>query len=199
MTSKPGTPAGKSPSPSDLTTTPAADPVTRSRYTRDLDRLHANAPHARPGCIQQRQTAPHLAPGPPEIKPRGRAELPIRTTADGRSRTKISAPIGGSGRVLPGQSPSLAVTDPPGPGLGRRGTTRGTSTSRIPVQCVRSVRLRVASVQVERSWRPSGPLLIRGFRPHALNAMAPPVVSDRADRQRSLVQLRPKAQTIGNW
>jgi hypothetical protein len=36
-----------------------------------------------------------------------------------------------------------------GPGLGCRGTTRGTSTGHIPVQCVLSVRPRVASVQVE--------------------------------------------------
>ena len=41
-TSKPGTPAGKSRSPSDLTTSPdhgpVADPVTRSRYTPDMAR-----------------------------------------------------------------------------------------------------------------------------------------------------------------
>jgi len=57
-----------------------------------------------------------------------------------------------------------------GPDLGCRGTTRGTSTGRIPVQCVLSVRPRVSSVQVERLVRPRGPLLIRGFRVRAPGA-----------------------------
>jgi len=46
---------------------------------------------------------------------------------------------------------------------GCRGTTRGTSTGCVPVQCVLPVRPRVASVQVERSARPGSSPLIRGF------------------------------------
>jgi hypothetical protein len=68
-----------------------------------------------------------------------------------------------------------------GPGLGCRGTTRGTSTGRIPAQCVLSVRPRVASVPVERSWRSTGPLLIRGFRIRAPGA--PPAKTSLVDHQ----------------
>jgi hypothetical protein len=77
-------------------------------------------------------------------------------------------------RRLRARSPrTVSVTycdGPCGPGLGCRGTTRGTSTGRIPAQCVLSVRPRVASVPVERSWRSTGPLLIRGFRIRAPGA-----------------------------
>ena len=45
--------------------------------------------------------------------------------------------------------------------------SRETSTGSISVQSVLSARPRVASVQVERLARPSGPLLIRGFRVRA--------------------------------
>src|SRR6516165_6590828 len=92
----------------------------------------------------------------------------------GRSHASLS-----DGRPVGARSPrTVSVTyrdGSPGPGLGCRGTTRGTSTGRIPVQCVLSVRPRVASVQVEPSWRPSGPLLIRGFRVRAPGA--PPLTS----------------------
>jgi hypothetical protein len=73
------------------------------------------------------------------------------------------APNGGTARVLPGQPPSLTVTDPPGARTDCRGTTRGTSPGRISVQCVLSGHWRVLSAQVERPERPSSPLLIRGF------------------------------------
>ena len=85
----------------------------------------------------------------------------------------------GSARVLPGQPPSLTVTDACGLGLGCRGTTRGTSADRISVQCVLSVRPRVASAQVERPARPSSPLLIRGFRVRAPGA--PPAKTSLVD------------------
>jgi hypothetical protein len=60
-----------------------------------------------------------------------------------------------------------------GPHPGCRGTTRGTSADRIPVQCVLSVRPRVTSAQVER---PGGRAahLIRGFRVHAWWWCTPP-------------------------
>jgi hypothetical protein len=48
-------------------------------------------------------------------------------------------------------------------GAGIRGTARGTSTSRIPVLCVRSGQIPETLVQVERAVPPSSPLLIRGF------------------------------------
>jgi len=60
----------------------------------------------------------------------------------------------------------LSVTHRDGHCWGRpgcRGTTRGTGTSRTPVQCVLSGHSLAASVQVGRPERPVGPLLIRGF------------------------------------
>jgi hypothetical protein len=53
---------------------------------------------------------------------------------------------------------------------GGRGTTRGTSADRISVRCVLSGRPGVDSAQVERLARPSGSLLIRGFRVRAPGA-----------------------------
>jgi hypothetical protein len=50
---------------------------------------------------------------------------------------------------------------------GCRGTARGTSTGRIPVHCVLSGHIPETLVQVERSWRRSGPLLIPGFAAQA--------------------------------
>lgn len=48
-------------------------------------------------------------------------------------------------------------------GPGGRGTTRGTSTSSVPVQCVLSGHPGAASAQAERPERPGCPLLIRGL------------------------------------
>ena len=46
---------------------------------------------------------------------------------------------------------------------GCRGTVRGTSIGRTPVRCVHSGQIPETLVQVERTVRPSSPLLIRGF------------------------------------
>jgi hypothetical protein len=53
--------------------------------------------------------------------------------------------------------------DPAGLESGGRGTTRGTSTSSIPVQCALSGHSHGAYAQVARPVRPGSPLLIRGF------------------------------------
>jgi len=62
---------------------------------------------------------------------------------------------------------------------GCRGTGRGTSANHTSVRCVLSARPYVASVQVERLARPSGPLLIRGFRVRAPGA--PPAKTSFVD------------------
>jgi hypothetical protein len=76
-----------------------------------------------------------------------------------------------AGARSPGQPPSLTVTDPCVPGLGGRGTTRGTSTGRVPVQCALSEHPRTVSVQVERLKWPSSHFYsvgsgVRALAPH---------------------------------
>jgi hypothetical protein len=92
-------------------------------------------------------------------------------------------PMSRADRRLGARSPrAVSITHCDGSSQARpgcRGTTRGTSAGRISVRCVLSVRPRVASVQVERPARPSGPLLIRGFRVRAPGA--PPAKTSLVD------------------
>ena len=116
--------------------------ITRGRR----DQARATGPTAAIACSPR--TEPEL--------PFGRAVYDVRGIDTSRPERRL--------RARSARTVSVTYCDgSPRPGLGCHGTTRGTSAKRIPVRCVLSVRSRVASVQVERSWRPSSPLLIRGF------------------------------------
>jgi hypothetical protein len=80
--------------------------------------------------------------------------------ADG-DRKAGSAPTGRCRASRPqfGHASWLNSQDRPG----CRGTTRGTGTGGLPVQCVLSGHIRGTSVQPVRLWRLSGLLLIRGL------------------------------------
>ena len=121
-------------------------------------------PGARPGSAPVRwRRSRHAAQTRPGVH--RRADKPDLRP----SRGTPSRPGGRAERRLGARSPC-------GPGLGCRGTTRGTSADRIPVRCVLSGHWRVASAQVERPARPSSPLLIRWFRVRAPGA--PPLTRD---------------------
>jgi hypothetical protein len=81
------------------------------------------------------------------------------------SYTKIADHSGGSAHVLPGQPPSLNVTEVLGLAWDAVDRLVERAQAATVCNCVRSGQIPGTLVQVERAVRPSSPLLIRGFGP----------------------------------